>query len=197
MNVLVINGHPRQRSLSEALAKAYAEGASSVGMNVRCIDVNKLQFELNVTHYSPHNQFTEPCITDAQQQIHWANHVVFVYPTWWGTMPAMLKGFIDRVFTSGFAFDEIEGGTGYAPLLRGKTAQVITTMDTPVLVYKLVNRAPGDTTNKISSRLAVSKTITLSSSRSYIWYFQHSNCEPAYTYQLVLFVKNLYIPNMR
>jgi 1,4-dihydroxy-2-naphthoate octaprenyltransferase len=58
-------------------------------------------------------------------------------------MPALLKGFIDRIFTAGFAFEDIEGGTGYAPLLRGKTAQIITTMDTPKWVYRWVYCSPG------------------------------------------------------
>jgi 1,4-dihydroxy-2-naphthoate octaprenyltransferase len=58
-------------------------------------------------------------------------------------MPALLKGFIDRVFTAGFAFEDIEGGTGYAPLLRGRSAQIITTMDTPWFVYQFIYRSPG------------------------------------------------------
>jgi 1,4-dihydroxy-2-naphthoate octaprenyltransferase len=58
-------------------------------------------------------------------------------------MPALLKGFIDRIFVSGFAFVETEGGTGYEPLLRGKTAQIITTMDTPKFVYHFIYHAPG------------------------------------------------------
>src|SRR5690606_37915197 len=53
------------------------------------------------------------------------------------------KGFVDRVFTSGFAFEEIEGGTGYLPLLAGRTASIITTMDTPAFVYKFIYRSPG------------------------------------------------------
>jgi len=85
----------------------------------------------------------EPDLRNAQELIVWAEHIVFIYPTWWGTVPALLKGFIDRVFISGFAFEETEAGIGYEPLLRGKTAEILTTMDTPTLAYQFIYRAPG------------------------------------------------------
>jgi len=144
MHVLVINGHPRKDSLSAALTEAYADGVRQAGAELKIVFVSDLNFNLHVIHPTPHLQELEPDITYAQELIHWADHIVFIYPTWWGTMPALLKGFVDRVFISGFAFEEIEGGTGYAPLLTGRTAQVITTMDTPPLVYKLIYHAPGN-----------------------------------------------------
>ena len=144
MHVLVINGHPRKNSLSAALTNAYADGARKAGVELNVVFVADLNFNLHITHPTPRLQELEPDIVHAQELIRWADHIVFIYPTWWGTMPALLKGFIDRVFISGFAFEEIEGGTGYAPLLTGRTAQVITTMDTPPLIYKLIYRAPGN-----------------------------------------------------
>lgn len=143
MNVLIINGHPRKDSFSQALVNAYAEGAVAAGVNITKLIVADLSFNPNVTHFSPRQQLFEDDIKLSQQNILWANHLVFIYPTWWGTMPALLKGFIDRVFTAGFAFEDIEGGTGYAPLLRGKSAQIITTMDTPKWVYRWIYRSPG------------------------------------------------------
>lgn len=143
MKVLVINGHPRKGSFSEALVNAYIQGARTAGTDVKKLTLYELSFNLNVTEFSPKNQRIEPAIQQAQEFISWADHLVFVYPTWWGTLPALLKGFIDRVFTEGFSFNHIEGGTGYAPLLGGRTAQLITTMDSPYLVYQLIYRAPG------------------------------------------------------
>jgi 1,4-dihydroxy-2-naphthoate octaprenyltransferase len=142
-DVLLINGHPRNDSFSESLVNAYLEGAKTAGVNVNYLKLADLSFNPNVVTLSPRDQHFEPDIAEAQQLIAAANHLVFVYPTWWGTMPAILKGFIDRVFTPGFAFEHIEGGTGYAPLLRGKSAQVITTMDSPKWVYRLIYRSPG------------------------------------------------------
>lgn len=143
MNVLVINGHPRHDSFSESLVNAYIEGAKTAGADVNYLKLADLSFNLNVITESPRDQELEYDITKAQQLIATADHLVFVYPTWWGTMPALLKGFLDRVLTPGFAFEHIEGGTGYGPLLNGKSAQIFTTMDSPKWVYRFIYRSPG------------------------------------------------------
>lgn len=143
MNVLIINGHPRRDSLSDAFAETYEKEALSVGATVQRLNIRDLSFNPNVIIGTGRYQFTEPDLQRAKDFIIMADHVVFIYPTWWGTIPAMLKGFLDRAFTAGFAFEEIEGGTGYAPLLRGKTAQLITTMDTPYFVYRWIYGSPG------------------------------------------------------
>ena len=143
MNVLVINGHPRNDSLSGSLVNAYLEGARSAGVQVNYLKLGELSFNLHVITESPRDQELESDITGAQKLIAAADHLVFVYPTWWGTMPALLKGFLDRVLTPGFAFEHIEGGTGYAPLLNGKSAHIITTMDSPKWVYRFIYRSPG------------------------------------------------------
>src|SRR4051812_41187671 len=142
MKVLIINGHPRRESFADAIMHAYLSGVPE-GVSVEKLILAELDFDVNVTTRSPKAQFHEPGILRGQELITWAEHIVFIYPTWWGTMPALLKGFIDRVFTSGFAFEETEAGIGYEPLLRGKTAEILTTMDTPALVYQLIYRAPG------------------------------------------------------
>ena len=151
MNVLIINGHPRKDSMSAAFTEAYATGAKEAGAVTEVMHLVDLSFEPNVNNIIPHRQRLEPDIENAQRLITWAEHIVFIYPTWWGTMPALIKAFLDRVLTSGFAFEEIEGGTGYGPLLRGKTAQIITTMDTPLFVYKLIYHSPGHNAMKIAT----------------------------------------------
>jgi NAD(P)H-dependent FMN reductase len=86
-----------------------------------------MTFDVHVRTSSPRQQSFEDDMRRAQRLIQWADHLVFVYPTWWGTVPALLKGFLDRVLTAGFAFNEIKGGTGYEPLLKGRSARLITT----------------------------------------------------------------------
>lgn len=142
-NVLLILGHPREESLSYALGEAFEEGARQAGASVRRLALAQLEFDPHVRASSPRKQAFEEDVCRARRLIQWADHLVFVYPTWWGTVPALLKGFIDRVFTSGFAFNEIEGGTGYEPLLTGKSARLITTRDTPGWVYRWIYRQPG------------------------------------------------------
>lgn len=143
MNVLIIIGHPRKQSLTSSIAEAFYKGAIEAGTSAQLLYVCDLNFNPNVIHPTPHLQEDEADIIKSRELFHWADHIVFVYPTWWGTMPALLKGFIDRIFISGFAFIETEGGTGYEPLLKGKTAQMITTMDTPKFVYNIFYKAPG------------------------------------------------------
>ena len=143
MNVLIIAGHPRKDSFSNGLAEAYREGALQAGAHVKTLVLADMLFNPNVVRESPQLQEKEEDVKLAQEYIYWADHLVFVYPTWWGTMPALLKGFLDRVFTPGFSFAEREGGNGWVMLLKGKTAQLITTMDTPLWVYRWILKAPG------------------------------------------------------
>lgn len=141
--VLLVLGHPRGDSLCAALAGAYANGAEAAGSEIRRIEVGKLGFDPDVRAASIRAQPLEADLEDAQRMILWAEHLVFVFPTWWGTMPARLKGFLDRVLTPGFAFDEITGGIGYAPRLGGRTADLLITMDTPAAAHRLAYRSPG------------------------------------------------------
>jgi 1,4-dihydroxy-2-naphthoate polyprenyltransferase len=143
MKVLIVLGHPRIESLCGALAQAFGEGARAAATEVRQLNLSALEFDPHVRAESPSQQVLEPELREARDLIVWAEHLVFVYPTWWGTLPALLKGFLDRVLTPGFAFRTCEGGTGYQGLLGGRSAQLITTMDTPPLVHRLVYRQPG------------------------------------------------------
>ena len=143
VNVLVILGHPRTESLCGALADAYCEGARAAGVVLKRLDLSTLDFDPHVHTPSPNDQPLEADLVTAQSLVSWADHLVFVYPTWWGTTPALLKGFLDRIITPGFAFNKCEGGTGYEGLLQGRSAQLITTMDTPPLVHRLLYRQPG------------------------------------------------------
>jgi 1,4-dihydroxy-2-naphthoate polyprenyltransferase len=142
LKVLVILGHPRKDSLCGALADAYVAGAREAGVELERLDLADLKFEPNVIAGSPRNQPCEPAIRKALELVAWADHLVLVFPTWWGTMPALLKGFLDRVLMPGFAFEEHEGG-GWTKLLSGRSAHLLTTMDTPSWVYRWIYKSPG------------------------------------------------------
>ena len=73
----------------------------------------------------------EPDLFEAWEKIKWANHLVWVHPVWWGGLPAITKGFIDRVFLPGFAFQYRENSVWWDKLLKGKTAHIIITLDQP------------------------------------------------------------------
>ena len=153
MNVLLVLGHPRPDSFCGALAKAYEDGAREATVDVRTLIVADLTFEPNVETECPTDQYVEPDIRTARQHITWADHLVFVYPNWWGTMPALLKGFFDRVFAPEFAFSFYEDGegAGHEELLSGRTAELIVTMDMPGWVYRWIYRQPGTNAVKRST----------------------------------------------
>jgi NAD(P)H dehydrogenase (quinone) len=84
----------------------------------------------------------EPDLIEAWEKIEWADHLVWIHPVWWGGLPAIMKGFIDRLFLPGFAFKYIENSTKWEKLLKGKTAHIITTLDQPSWFYRVVNGRP-------------------------------------------------------
>lgn len=141
--ILIIVGHPRTGSFSHALAEAYRDGAASAGHSVSVIDLATLAFDpvLHAGYATP--QSLEPALADAQRAIAAADHLVFAYPNWWGSMPAILKGFIDRTFLPGFAFRYRKGSQWWDKLLTGKSARLLVTMDTPPFYYRWIYRAPG------------------------------------------------------
>ena len=74
------------------------QGAGESGAEVRKLVLAEMEFDLNLSAGYKGKQPLEPDLQEAQELIAWADHLVFVYPNWWGGMPALLKGFIDRVF---------------------------------------------------------------------------------------------------
>src|SRR5699024_6239396 len=91
LRVLVIQARPRTDSLCAALARAYAEGARTAGAEVEQLTLAELAFDPNMHQPSPNQQPLEPDLVRARDLIAGSDHLVFVYPTWWGTMPALLK----------------------------------------------------------------------------------------------------------
>ncbi|TYQ24083.1 NAD(P)H-dependent oxidoreductase [Pseudanabaena sp. UWO310] len=142
--ILILQGHPNPDSYCFALAEAYKRAAIASGAEVRELVVNDLKFNFNPPEYrSKLIPELEEDVLKAQDEIRWAEHLVFVYPTWWGTMPTLLKAFIDRVFTSGFAFKYRQDSIWWDRLLKGKSARLIVTMDAPPWYYRFVNGSPG------------------------------------------------------
>lgn len=146
--ILIINGNPDKESLSTHLAEAYAKGALNAGNSVKVIHLTDLTFNPNLQNGYKKRTELEPCLQEALQDIKQADHLVFVYPNWWGTYPALLKGFIDRVFLPGHVFANRENSIFWDKLLKGKTARLIVTMDTPKWYYSLMFNKPGDNAMK-------------------------------------------------
>ena len=123
--ILIINGHPDAESFNAALAEAYKKGAIESGAEVKEIVVRELQFNPNLQFGYRKRTELEPDLLEAQAKIKWAEHLVWIYPVWWGSLPAILKGFIDRTFLPGFAFEKIENSVWWDKLLKGKSERII------------------------------------------------------------------------
>lgn len=142
-NILVIQGHPDINSFCGSLAKAYIESARLSGSEVRELQLAKLKFDPILWHSYNKIQELEPDLAKAQELILWSKHIVFVYPNWWGAMPALMKGFFDRVFLPGFAFKYRKNSPFRDKLLSGRTAHLMVTMDTPPWYYRWIYHRPG------------------------------------------------------
>ena len=140
--ILIIDGHPDAESYVSALGEAYKIGAIKSGAEVQKINIRALDFNPNLMFGYRKRTELEKDLLDAQQKILWADHIVWLFPVWWGGLPAILKGFIDRVFLPGFAFEKIENSLWWNKLLKGKTAHIISTLDQPSWFYTLFNHQP-------------------------------------------------------
>ncbi len=141
--IVVILGHPDANSYCNKLAETYANSAAEIGHTVKLFKLGEMEFDPILHHGYQKRQELEPCLREIQEAITWANHLVFVYPLWWGSMPALLKGFFDRILLPGYAFKYRENSQLWDKLLTGRSAHAIVTMDTPPWYNWLVYKKPG------------------------------------------------------
>ena len=143
--ILLIDGHPDETRLTSALMSVYRSGAEEAGYQVSQIVIRELAFEPNLQFGYKQRLELEPDLLAAIDAIKTCDHMVWVHPVWWGGLPALLKGFVDRTFLPSFMFDYNEaklGGMGWDGYLEGKSARIIATMDTLKILYRLLYSAP-------------------------------------------------------
>ena len=140
--VLIINGHPDPMSFNSALTEAYLKGVKSSNAEVSVISLRTLEFNPNLEFGYRKRTELEPDLLAAIAKIKAADHIVWMFPMWWCGYPALLKAFIDRTFLPGIAFDYEPGKTRPKQLLKGKTARIIITADTPKWYNRLFMKSP-------------------------------------------------------
>lgn len=137
-NLFIWVGHPRDTSLSHALADAYQRGAESQGAEIRRMNLHDMTFDPDLTHGYQQRKEHEPSLVEFLDNTKWADHLAWFHPMWWGGMPAKMQGVIDRTFLPGITFAYREKGSLWDKLLKGKTADVAVTADTPGWFLKLM-----------------------------------------------------------
>ncbi|WP_374034324.1 NAD(P)H-dependent oxidoreductase [Bdellovibrio bacteriovorus] len=140
--ILILNGHPNEAALCGSLAQKYFDGAKDAGFDVKLVHLSRLQFDPILHKGYLQIQELEPDLVQIQKDILWSEHIVIVFPIWWGTVPALLKGFLDRVLLPGFAFKYHKNDPFWDRLLKGRTGRLIITTDAPWWWNKFVNWNP-------------------------------------------------------
>jgi putative NADPH-quinone reductase len=141
--LLLIQAHPDPESYCQALGESYLTG---IGQNaeIRTINIRDLEFNPNLKYGYRKRTELEPDLLAAWEKIKWADHITIIHPLWWGGLPAMAKGFFDRLFLPGFAYQKEENSMiRWQKLLKGRTGRIIVTMDQPAWYYYMYYWAPG------------------------------------------------------
>ncbi len=136
--IAIVQGHPdaTRAHLCHALADAYATGARSNGHEVQAINVAELEFPMLRSKEAFESGPLPESLAPSQAAIGQADHLLIVYPLWLGTMPALLKAFLEQVFRPGFAFQLGARGKLWNKPLKGKSARIVVTMGMPVFFYR-------------------------------------------------------------
>ncbi|MGM0157247.1 hypothetical protein IGI47_001557 [Enterococcus sp. AZ191] len=142
MNTLIIYNHPYEGSYNHAILESVVKGITRAQGEYEVIDLDKENFNPVMTSADllgfVKHQAVDPIAISYAEKIKEADHLVFIFPIWWEMMPALTKGFIDKVIYPGLTYDYKENGISMVSLLpKLKATTVITTMNTPKIMYKL------------------------------------------------------------
>ncbi|MDD9138838.1 NAD(P)H-dependent oxidoreductase [Fructobacillus sp. CRL 2054] len=135
MKLLVIQGHPDSESFTHVNAMNYIESAKAAGHEVTVIDLSDTDFNPNLAFGYRQHMADESVSNRFQKLIKESDHLAFFFPVWWGAEPALLKGFLDRTLTPGFAY-HYQSPTKIDQLLKGKTADLFITSRGPAWFTK-------------------------------------------------------------
>lgn len=144
MNITLIYAHPYKKSFNHAIQKVVTTSLSN-NHTINLIDLNKDNFnpvltEKELSVYSQ-GKYLDPLVGQYQKIIKESDHLIFIFPVWWTIMPAILKGFFDKVLLKDFAFNK-DGKIPKGLLTNIAGATIITTMSSPSIYYNLLIKNP-------------------------------------------------------
>ena len=134
--IVIVVGHPKADSYCAALGEAYRRGAEEGGHQARLFVLGEMSFDAILREGYRREQALEPDLETARQALKASDHLVFVFPLWCGDMPAILKGFIERLIQPDLLALQAAGGRGSWKVFKGKSARVIMTMGMPGWFYR-------------------------------------------------------------
>jgi putative NADPH-quinone reductase len=141
MKILIINGHPDAKSYSAAITAEFTKNLDKQRHQIENLELGKMKFDPVLRFGYRQKMPPNADIERSQQLLKWADHMVFIYPIWWSSMPSLLKGWIDRVMTPGFAYN-MKSFYRHDGHLSGRTAELILTSDAPAFYYRWLAPTP-------------------------------------------------------
>lgn len=144
MKVVIVFNHPYDGSYCNAILQSVTKGLTKANHQIDLIHLDKDNFNPVMTSADlkgfRDKKSSDPKVIEYSNRIKEADHLVFIFPIWWELMPALTKGFVDKVIFPGVAYDYTNvQNTRMKPLwnnLKGVT--MITTMNTPNYLYWLI-----------------------------------------------------------
>lgn len=142
MKTLIVYNHPYDGSFCHAILENVKAGIVESGNEVDVIELDKDEFDpvmrgKDLLAFKNHEVVDEKAI-EYTKRLKEADHLIMVFPIWWELMPAMMKGFVDKVVFPGSVYNYTKSGVGMVSLLdKLKSTTIITTMNTPGFLYKL------------------------------------------------------------
>jgi NAD(P)H dehydrogenase (quinone) len=133
MNILIVAAHPSTSSFTHSISDSYLSRANELGHTVEVLDLYRSERQDFLAFDHEQNEKELSIRIMYQQKITWADELVFVHPMWWGSMPAIMKNWLDVNFSGGFSHTYKDGKA--IPLLTDKKAKVFITSDAPAFVY--------------------------------------------------------------
>jgi NAD(P)H dehydrogenase (quinone) len=143
MKVVIVFNHPYEGSFCNAILNAVIKGLKSANHEVDLMHLdndgfNPVMSNADLKAFVEHKP-VDPQVIEYNERLEKADHLIFIFPIWWDLMPAMTKGFVDRVLTPGVVYNHHPRGFGLIPLLKKlKSVTVITTMNKPKIMYYLL-----------------------------------------------------------
>ena len=135
-NIAIVVGHSLRDSFCETLGKAYQRGAESGGHSARLFVLSRLSFDPILHEGYGRAQPLEPDLQAAREALGACDHLVIIFPLWYGTMPALLKGFIERALQPDLVAMRQAGGKASWKIFAHKSARIVMTMGMPAFVYR-------------------------------------------------------------
>ena len=147
MKTLIIYYHPHEGSFCSAIRDAVISGLEVGKHEYKLVDLGLDEFDpvmraKDLKVFAMAGRIGEeglegvdPIVLKYMKKLRWAEHIVMIFPIWWMSMPAMMKGFVDKVIFPGVVY-KMEGGNLVSMLSGLKQVTIITTMNTPSDVYK-------------------------------------------------------------